>query len=627
LKIMPTFLLLLAIASRSPLSATSASPARELVHLLDYLAQDYAGAVENGQIISRDEFAEMQEFARRASELPGEIPELSGDATVRAQLAYLSGLVEQHAPLAAIREQAMAIKATAIRRTNLPRAPRVWPDIQRGAAMYQQACVACHGTSGIGDGPAATGMNPSPANLRDDVRMRQISPFGVFNTIRLGVTGTAMPSFSTLSDDETWALAFYVIALRHKPDSRSSSATPASLDHTASLSDDELEARASGSAADKRAVLVASRLHSGAETTANTLSTARSLLREAGTAYAGGDVRGARQKALLAYLDGIEPAEARLRAESPGSVALLERRMAAVRTAIEETKPPAVVDAAVREALREIDRVEARAKSKPSRWVVFWLAAAIVVREGFEAILIVIAILSILRRIGATHAAIWVHVGWIVALALGAVAWLLSDYLLRSSGLQRELLEGLTALVAVAILLYFGLWLHRRAEIGRWKAFIEDQVKNAMTGQRLFALTSVSFLAVFREVIETVLFLTALSLEGGPDGKQLMAAGVASSMVFTIALAWVLVRVSRNLPLKILFTTMSALMIVLAVMLAGKGLHSLQEAGLVGYKPMPFNLQIDWLGIFPSAQTVVAQLVIASLAGLLWWRSQAAEPQ
>lgn len=600
-------------------------PARELVHLLDYIAQDYAGAVENGRVISAEEFGEMREFARRASELQRDVPALAGEP-LRSQLVALSSLIEQRAPLVSVRKQAMTIKSAVIRRTHLAIAPMDWPDMERGAALYQQACSACHGSSGRGDGPAAPGIEPRPTNLHDDGRMRQLSPFQAFNTVRLGVSGTAMPSFSNLSDDDTWALAFYVVSLRYRSgavEMRRATALP--LDVAASESDAELEMRARGSAADKRAIVAATRLHSKGAAAADTLAIARSLLRDAGAAYASGDVRTAREKALLAYLDGIEPAEARLRAATPGSVVLLERRMSAVRSAIEADHSPASVAAAVRDALAEIDRAETRLNRKPSRWVIFWVAAAIVVREGFEAILIIIAVLSVLRRIGATHAVRWVHAGWIAALAFGVAAWFLSDFALRSTGLQRELLEGITSLFAVVILLYLGLWLHRRAQIGRWKSFIEDQVKAALTTERLFALTSISFLAVFREAIETVLFLLALSQEGGAEGRKLMASGVAISIVFTIGLAWLLVRLSHNLPLKVLFTAMSLLMIVLAVMLGGKGLHSLQETGIVTNTATPFDLQVDWLGLYPSVQTLAAQLLIGLLAALLWWRARSTE--
>jgi len=595
------------------------------VHLLDYIAQDYGGAVADGKVVSAQEFAEMGEFSRSALQLGADLPQLAGDPHIQVQLRALADLIDRRGPPSEVASLARLIKNEIIERTHLQVAPATWPSLDRGARIFQQGCAACHGATGHGDGPAAAEINPKPANLHDEARMRELSPFQAFNTIRLGVPGTAMPSFESLRDDETWALAFFVVSLRYRSaEIRADGGTPVDLVTAASESDRQIEQRLPGRSADRFAILAVTRLYSGVTDPDHSLSVAVTLLREAEASYRIADYNTARTKALAAYLDGIEPAEARIRVTAPARVIELERRMSAVRGVIEQRRPMSLVASTVNAAIDTIQQLEKIQHGTPSSpGLVFSMAAAIVLREGFEAILIIVAILSVLRAVGARHATRWVHAGWIAALGVGVVAWLVSDWLLQSSGLKRELLEAATSLVAVVVLLYLGFWLHRRTQIGRWKAFIEDQVTSALNSRRLFGLTVISFLAVFREAIETVLFLVALSMEGGPTGRGVMAAGVAVSLGCTILLAWALVRFSTRLPLRTIFGITSVLMMALSVILVGKGLHALQEAGMLTATGAPFDFRIDILGLYPNAETLLAQAITVMVSVVLWFRARA----
>lgn len=600
------------------------SSPRAVVHLLDYIAQDYSGAVVDGKVTNAEEFSEMTEFSRTAVQLGAELPQLAADPRIGMQLRALAMLVEQRRPAIEVSRQARLIKDEIIQRTHLAVAPSTWPNLTRGATLFRQDCAPCHGASGQGDGPAAPSIVPKPANLQDEHRMSEVSPFQVFNAIRLGVPGTAMPSFGSLRDDDTWALAFFVLSLRYRSAAvPAPQAKPVPLTVAASESDRQIQERLTEGDADPRAVLRATRLHSEVVSAGNSLSLAVTLLREAQTSYGIGDYQTARSKALSAYLDGVEPAEARIRASAPEMVVRLEQEMAAVRSAIERRQPASRVQSAATSAIATIQAIESGFRGTPSSpWLIFSMAAAIVLREGFEAILIIVAILSLLRAVGARHAARWVHAGWIAALGIGVLAWFASDWLMKASGLNRELLEATTSLVAVIVLLYLGFWLHRRTQIGRWKAFIEEQVTAALVSRNLFGLTVISFFAVFREAIETVLFLVALSLEGGSIGRGAMAAGVLVSLGCTILLASALVAFSARLPLRTIFATTSVLMMALSVILAGKGVHALQEIGALNATGTGVALRVDLLGLYPTVETLFAQVAIVSLSSILWVRAR-----
>ena len=143
----------------------------------------------------------------------------------------------------------------------------------------------------------------------------------------------------------------------------------------------------------------------------------------------------------------------------------------------------------------------------------FLNAALIIIREGVEAALILAAIIAVLKGMGAAQAIGYVHFGWILALLSGIVTWVLAQTVITFSGAQRELVEGFTSLLAAVVLFSVSYWLISKAQAKRWHAYIQARVQEALSRRRLFALIGVSFLAVYREAFETVLFYQALWLQ------------------------------------------------------------------------------------------------------------------
>ncbi|MEK6553876.1 MAG: FTR1 family protein, partial [Bdellovibrionota bacterium] len=230
--------------------------------------------------------------------------------------------------------------------------------------------------------------------------------------------------------------------------------------------------------------------------------------------------------------------------------------------------------------------------------------------------------LTILRAMNQPEAIKWVHAGWIAAVAVGIVAWFASGALLQMSGLSRELMEGAISLFAVAVLIYVGFWLHRYTEMKRWRAFLEEKLRHGLTKGNFIGLAVVSFLAVFREAFEVVLFLRAIWIDLDPSGQTVAGVGVLSSFALLAILSYFAVKQSKKLPLSKLFSVCSWTMMILAVVLAGKGAHSLQEAGLISVASLPVPVRIDLLGIYPSYQTISLQVAIMLLLGMLLLRDR-----
>lgn len=104
-----------------------------------------------------------------------------------------------------------------------------------------------------------------------------------------------------------------------------------------------------------------------------------------------------------------------------------------------------------------------------------------------------------------------------------------------------------------------------------------------------------------------------------------MLAGIGAAALVLVLVTWVMLRLSRSLPIAKFFQYSAILMAVLAVVLAGKGVAALQEAGLISLHPLAFP-RIDWLGVYPTLEGVLAQLAaIAALAlGFVTARRKAA---
>lgn len=233
----------------------------------------------------------------------------------------------------------------------------------------------------------------------------------------------------------------------------------------------------------------------------------------------------------------------------------------------------------------------------------------ILLRESFEALLVIIAILGVIKATKTRKAAQYVHGGWFAAVLAGFAAWSFSGWLELLSGSGREFTESISSLFAVAVLLYMGFWMHGKSEIGKWTAFINSRVNAVLNGKSLIGLGFFSFIVVFREAFETVLFLSALNMEGDSAGIPILG-GVLAAVGLTILVAWFFLRASARLPVRLFFSVSSFVMAFLAVVLAGKGIHALQEAGHMGVTSLPWSFRFEFLGIFPTYETAVSQGLI-----------------
>lgn len=246
-------------------------------------------------------------------------------------------------------------------------------------------------------------------------------------------------------------------------------------------------------------------------------------------------------------------------------------------------------------------------------WVpAFLQSLLILLREGFEAILVIGALATYLRRLGATDQlkVVWRAV-WLALAASLLTAWAIAA-LIKLSGPAKELVEGLTMLLAAVVLAYVSHWLFARREASRWQGYIREQVESAVSSGQLFSLGFAAFLAVYREGAETVLFYQAL-LSSAPGQEPAVAGGFVVAAVALVAVYHIMRRASMKLPLGLFFTGTAVLLYALAVVFAGQGVLELQEARWISATPVAGMPRVPALGLFPTAETLAAQAVVLAL--------------
>lgn len=601
-----------------PAAGAAAPPdAAAIVHLLDYIAVDYAGAVEAGKVRDAGEYREMVEFAGNVREAVSRLPAHHDKARVEKHAAALQSLVSAKAAEPVVAAAAGELRRSLVAAWRVPVGPRQAPDLARAALLYLQHCAACHGGAGRGDGPLAKGLNPAPSDFTDRERQARRSVHGLFNTITRGVEGTSMRAFPALAEGDRWALAYFTArwgasdeevargraawsAGRHRE-------TFASQAAVAGRTREEVVPAFGAEAADVLAYL---RREPAALEQAKRppIQLARDKVREAAALHAAGRADDAVQAALAAYLEGFELAEAALATVDGAQVRRIEAAMMEYRQALRSGAPHEQV-AALAAALDGLLEEAARAISATSLSPAAAALASFVIllREGLEAVLVVAALLAVVRRGGAPHSARWLHAGWITALLFGAATWAAATWLVDVSGAGREVTEGIAALAAAAMLLYVGFWLHGKSHARAWQAFV---MRGATAGRgAAWGLALMAFLAVYREVFETVLFYQALWTQA-PGAGLAIASGFVAGAAALAAITWALLRYSVRLPMGLFFGASGVLLAALAVVLAGNGVAALQEAGVVPASPVAF-VTIGWLGIHPNIEALLTQLAMA----------------
>lgn len=247
--------------------------------------------------------------------------------------------------------------------------------------------------------------------------------------------------------------------------------------------------------------------------------------------------------------------------------------------------------------------------------VTFIAAFGIIIREGLEAILVISAIIAYLSKSGNRRSLKNVYIGAVAGIAASFVAaWILA--MVKSAwagaGQSQEIIEGVTALLAVCVLFYVSNWMISKAEADAWSSYIDGKVQSSVEQGSSFALAFTAFLSVFREGAEVVLFYQPMLSEGNPG---MVWAGFGIGCVVLVFVYLAITKLSIKLPIKVFFTATSVLMAIMCVAFLGSGIKELAEGGVfdatLRVPGIPESDALQIFGIYPYLETLVPQLILA----------------
>ena len=266
-----------------------------------------------------------------------------------------------------------------------------------------------------------------------------------------------------------------------------------------------------------------------------------------------------------------------------------------------------------------------------SPWTLFIWALTIILREGFEALIIVAAVVAYLVKTGNAKAmgkVVYSSVGVAVILSF-VMAWIMNVIFGEAAGQKRELMEGITMLVAVGLLFYVGFWLLSNAGAKKWNDYIKSHVSESISSGSSTALWWTVFLAVFREGAETVLFYQALIFDAKDSaGYSMIAAGFVVGLIVLLIVYFLFKIFAVKIPIKPFFIFTSAIIFYMSIVFVGKGVGELVEGKIfipTIIKGLSFpDWMRDWLGLMPYYESLVPQIimVLALVIGIVIMKSK-----
>lgn len=246
---------------------------------------------------------------------------------------------------------------------------------------------------------------------------------------------------------------------------------------------------------------------------------------------------------------------------------------------------------------------------KESTSYTFWDSALILLREGLEALLIIIGLVAFLKKAQRPQLAKWIYVGSSIGIVASIVAAVLMTTILNSVtiGSSREIMEGVIGLAAAAMMIGMGAWLHKKSSVHAWNDYIERQMGTAISSKSAWAIGLLSFLTVFREGAETVVFYVGIA--PNMELSQFLL-GIAVALVLLAILAVVLLKLGSRIPIHRLFAVATIFIYALAFKIIGVSIHTLQLTDVFPTSILSGIPVVSSIGFYPTWETLIGQLVL-----------------
>ena len=593
------FPLLLALPSltwTAPQTGEVESRIKKIVMMMNIVSKEYQEGIAEGKVINAAEYEESQVFLEQAFGRYQMMIEGSSQPQddLVARFSSLIQKIKSKKDPGVIHSEVNAINAGILKKFNiqLSETPSDPVSLENGRFLYMSNCKICHGVAGQGDGPLTSQLDPKPAVLTDpQLTGDQFSkPFDNFQIINVGIANTAMVGWADqFSEKELWDLTYFI--------------------RTFSNENVKLPLLVSqGSTADSG--------KSRESSTQKVFKEVFLLLDQSLKAYRENRTQDASESAFDAYLT-YEKVESPLITKRRELGLKLESSFGRLQAEIKRNAPIDLVDKVGQDIAADLKEAQQILTQEIGFTGLFIQSFSIIVREGFEAILIISVLITFLIKSRNRDKLKAIYSGVLV----GIIASFLTAYILQGildiSMASQEMMEGIIMLFAVVVLFYVSYWLVSKIETAKWQSYITGKMQQAVTTGSAFTLSLVAFLSVYREGFETVLFYKALYLYAGSTTAGIIPGFIAGCAVLGVVY-FLINSLGMRIPVKWFFVITSVFLYYMAFMFMGKGLHELQMGGAMSMMRADFAPEIPWLGMYPTWETFIGQMVlVAAYAGAL----------
>ena len=564
---------------------------KKIVMMLNIAAKEFADGVVDGKIVIAPEYEESLVFLKQATERYSRASQKIEDKAKAESLSqHFPELMEMIKTKVAsqkvwdkvnqINSQLMSTFEVEINK--LPITP---VSLRNGKKIFENNCAVCHGMAGHGDGPLAKEFDPSPAVLSNPKLTgdAHTTAYDNFEVINVGIANTKMISWSDyLSETQIWNVTYYL---------RSFSNANVQLPPV----NKDLAALESGS-------------NSGKEISDQVMIEVRGQLADSLKKFKEEKLEDAAETAFDAYMT-YEKIESNILTRDRELGIKLESAFSRYRGEIKRGATLEYVEKLNNEILLDLSKGLELLKNEVGFSGLFIQSLSIIVREGFEVILIIAALIAFLRKSRNEARIKSIHIGVVVGILASFLTAYIIHEILHLSAVNQEVLEGWIMIVAVAILFSVSYWLVSKIDNKKWQEYINKTMRGALSKGNIWTLSAVAFITVYREGFETVLFYKALFLYAGESTSGIIS-GFFAGCVILAGVFYLINYIGLRIPIKWFFGFTSALLYYMAFTFMGKGIHVLQMGEQVSMTIAENLPSISWLGMYPTWETFIGQAIL-----------------
>ena len=557
--------------------------------MLNIGAKEFEEGVKDGKVVVAPEYEESQIFLQQATERFSKISEKIKNEKelnkISPHFPKLLEMINNKADSQKVWDKVNILNSELMKtfEIEINKTPITPVSLENGKNIFEKNCSSCHGLTGNGDGPMAKNLNPSPAKLSDPKLTgdKNTEAYDNFEVINVGIANTGMKAWAgTLSEGQIWDVTYYIRTF-----SNNNVRLPSVNQEVTTIEN-----------------------NSDSKNTEQVVSEVRKLVLKSYDQFEKGKIENAAESAFDAYMT-YEKIESNLISQDKPLGVKLESAFSDYRGEIKRGAPLQDIKKLHNTILLDLSKAEELLKDKVGFSGLFLQSFSIIVREGFEAILIIAALIAFLRKSKNESSIKTIHIGVIVGILGSFLTAYVVHELLHLNMASQELLEGWIMLVSVVILFWVSYWLVSNIDNKKWQKYINTKMHEALSKGNTFTLSAVAFISVYREGFETVLFYKALFLYAGKTTGGIVPGFVAGCIVLA-GVFYLVNHLGMRIPIKWFFGFTSVLLYYMAFTFMGKGIHELQMGEQFSLTAVEYLPSISWLGMYPTWETFIGQAIL-----------------